>query len=203
MTGGRRRSSARGLALTSTRAPCRTADRPKLLGALRPGCSGVLRYFLTPWRASADQTRPWQHSSVRALAMVGSSATARSHGPPRDAAIAAAQPYDLSAELAADGVDEWLERLVDLPWRGDVALDDGRALALTANDIPISWTVVGRGHGIQLSRGPAVPSADVHLSGPATDLLLALMRRETAESSGCSVEGDLDTWDTWLARTPF
>ena len=27
--------------------------------------------------------------------------------------------------------------------------------------------------------------------------------RETTEKTGCSVEGDLDTWDTWLARTPF
>jgi hypothetical protein len=50
-------------------------------------------------------------------------------------------------------------------------------------------------------RRPA--SADLALSGPATDLLLALLRRRPAEDTGISMQGDTALWRSWLALTPL
>lgn len=37
-------------------------------------------------------------------------------------------------------------------------------------------------------------SADLTLSGPATDLLLALLRRRPVEDTGISMQGDTELW---------
>jgi uncharacterized protein (TIGR03083 family) len=122
-----------------------------------------------------------------------------------DAAIALGVPYELSAELAADGISEWLERLADEQVLGQPpSLPDGASLALLATDQDLaegSWTVLGSPRGVQLAgrRG----SADLILSGPATDLLLALLRRRPVEDTGISMQGDTGLWRSWLALTPL
>jgi uncharacterized protein (TIGR03083 family) len=122
-----------------------------------------------------------------------------------DAAIALGVPYELPAELAADGISEWLERLADEQSLGrPPALPAGASLALRATDQDLTestWSVLGRPEGMRLARQPA--SADLTLSGPATDLLLALVRRRPAEDTGISMQGDTELWRTWLALTPL
>lgn len=123
-----------------------------------------------------------------------------------DAAIALGAPYELPAELAADGISEWLERLADEQALGQPpSLPAGASLALRATDQDLAestWTVLGRPGGVQW--GKSRPgSADLTISGSATGLLLALLRRRPAEDTGISMQGDTGLWRSWLALTPL
>jgi uncharacterized protein (TIGR03083 family) len=122
-----------------------------------------------------------------------------------DAAIALGAPYQLPAELAADGISEWLDRLADEQALGQPpSLPAGASLALRATEQDLTestWTVLGSPKGVQWSGRPG--SADLTLSGPATDLLLALLRRRPAEDTGISMQGDTGLWRSWLALTPL
>jgi uncharacterized protein (TIGR03083 family) len=122
-----------------------------------------------------------------------------------DAAISLGAPYELPARLAADGISEWLERLADEQALGRPAsLPAGASLALRATDQDLTentWTVLGTPTGVRWHGGPA--GADLTVSGPATDLLLALLRRRPAEDTGISMHGDTALWRSWLALTPL
>lgn len=122
-----------------------------------------------------------------------------------DAAIALGVPYELPAELAADGISEWLERLADEQALGrPSALPAGASMALRATDEDLAesaWTVLGGPEGVSWHSGPG--DADLTVTGPATDLLLALLRRRPAEDTGVSMQGDTALWRTWLALTPL
>jgi uncharacterized protein (TIGR03083 family) len=122
-----------------------------------------------------------------------------------DAAIALGVPYELPAELAADGISEWLERLADEQALGQPpSLPAGASLALRATDQDLTestWTVLGRPQGVHWTGQPG--SADLTLSGPATDLLLALLRRRPVEDTVISMQGDTELWRFWLALTPL
>ena len=123
-----------------------------------------------------------------------------------DAAIALGAPYELSAELAADGITEWLARLADEQSLGSPpSLPAGTSLALRAADPHLTdttWTVRGTPQGVRWTGQPAA-SADLVLSGPAADLLLALVRRRPVEDTGISLQGDTTLWRSWLALTPL
>ena len=112
---------------------------------------------------------------------------------------------DRPAELAADGISEWLDRLADQQALGQPpSLPAGANLALRATDQDLTentWTVIGSAGGVHWHGQPA--SADLALSGPATDLLLALLRRQPAEETGISMQGDTALWHSWLALTPL
>jgi uncharacterized protein (TIGR03083 family) len=122
-----------------------------------------------------------------------------------DAAIALGAPYQLPAELAADGISEWLGRLAGEQALGQPpALPAGASLALRATDQDLTEstrTVFGHPEGLRWTGRPG--SADLTLSGPATDLLLALLRRRPVEDTGISLQGDAELWRSWLARTPL
>jgi uncharacterized protein (TIGR03083 family) len=122
-----------------------------------------------------------------------------------DAAIALGAPYELPAELAADGISEWLDRLADEQALGrEPALPPGASLALRATDQDLTentWTVLGSPDGLEWHDRPA--NADLTVRGPATDLLLALLRRRPAADTGISMRGNTGLWRSWLARTPL
>jgi uncharacterized protein (TIGR03083 family) len=122
-----------------------------------------------------------------------------------DAAIALGAPYELPAELAADGITEWLELVTGQQTLGQPpSLPAGTSLALRATDPGLpdnTWTVLGTPAGIHWHGRPA--DADLTLSGPATGLLLALLRRQPAEDAGLSMQGDTALWGPWLATTRF
>lgn len=120
-----------------------------------------------------------------------------------DAAIALGAAYQLSAELAADGITEWLDRLVEEQALGrPSSLPEAASLALRATDPDLTdnmWIIRGGARGVRWTREQA--DADVSLSGPATDLLLGLVRRRSVDDA--DVAGDMALWHSWLDLTPL
>jgi uncharacterized protein (TIGR03083 family) len=120
-----------------------------------------------------------------------------------DAVLAVMEDYELQSDVAADGVDEWLDRLTDMSWRRDLPIDNGEGLTVIAEDVNARWTMRRCGKSLQLSRNTTDAPSDVQLCGPAVELLLILMRRRAVEDTGCRVEGDLHSLVTFLGRTPY
>lgn len=122
-----------------------------------------------------------------------------------DAAIAVGADYQLAPELAADGIDEWLERIAVEAGADSSPLDAGATLHLHATDDGLGsageWTITGTNDGIAWSHEHG--KGDAALRGSAKDLLLAVVRRHTAADGGLEVFGDTAVWDGWLDRTPF
>ena len=82
-----------------------------------------------------------------------------------DAALAIGQPYHLAADLAVDGIEEWLERLnVELPASPIVAIEEAKLISLTATDADASWTIRGTKDGIQWDRTAPDRAADLHVT---------------------------------------
>jgi uncharacterized protein (TIGR03083 family) len=123
-----------------------------------------------------------------------------------DASLALGEDFKLSAELAADGITEWLERVV-ADTRVGAPLARGQALHLRATDSGDDWLILGGDEAVTLARdsGSARPADEVRadVSGPATGLLLAIVRRRSAEDAGLTVAGDAGVWQNWLDHTPF
>lgn len=122
-----------------------------------------------------------------------------------DAAIALGTEIRLAPEVAADGIDEWLERVAVEAKAETSPLDPGRTLHLHATDEGLGaageWTITGADDGITWSHEHGKGDAALH--GGAHDLLLAVVRRQTAAEGGLEVFGDTAVWDGWLDRTPF
>jgi uncharacterized protein (TIGR03083 family) len=122
-----------------------------------------------------------------------------------DAALALGLDYDLSPELAADGISEWIELMTVQAKPQTLALSRGRTLHLHATDDGLGpsgeWTIVNDEEGVGWSHEHG--KGDVALRGPANDLLLAIVRRRTAAEAGVEIFGDTAVWDGWLEHTPF
>lgn len=121
-----------------------------------------------------------------------------------DAALALGTGFSLSPELAADGIDEWIERVVIEADLAAPPLDDGVTLHLHATDDGLGpqgeWTLTNDG---RLSWSHSHGKGAAAVRGPATELLLAIVRRKSAADAGLEVLGDAAVWDGWLQRTPF
>lgn len=120
-----------------------------------------------------------------------------------DAALAVEQEYDLPPDVAADGIDEWLERLTERPWRGSPPIGEGGVVNLVATDLDSAWKMQGIAGGLELRRNERESPSGVQLSGSAANLLLTLMRRGDADENECHVVGDSDLWTSFLALTPY
>lgn len=131
-----------------------------------------------------------------------------------DAALALGAGYQLSAELAADGVSEWLEIVAARATADSSPLDPEVTLHLHATDIGTGtgatdigtdatgeWMIRGEPAGVSLAAGHG--KATTAVRGRAVDLLLALTRRLTAEQADLEVLGEPSGWADWLARTPY
>jgi len=122
-----------------------------------------------------------------------------------DATLATGGSYTLSADLSADGIDEWLDRLeVELAAAPTAAIDEAATIALHATNLDEdsgSWHIRGLQSGIAWNRGNAAAPAQTRLIGNATELFLALVRRSNVDST--QLEGDADVWRQWLAGTPL
>lgn len=124
-----------------------------------------------------------------------------------DAALATGTEFTLDAEIAADAITEWLER-VAIQAGGDGAplpLDDGETLHLHATDPGLGdageWTMRVDGGAIAWSHDHGKGSAA--LRGGATELLLAILRRVPVADTGIQLFGDDAVWQKWLDRTPL
>jgi uncharacterized protein (TIGR03083 family) len=123
-----------------------------------------------------------------------------------DAAYALGVPYEISPDLAADALSEWLERVsVETKRRRTPPLPRGETMHLHATDdglgVAGEWTVHNDEDGMWWSHDHGKGS--VALRGPAKELLLAVVRRRTTTDAGLEVFGDSAVWDGWLDGTPF
>lgn len=121
-----------------------------------------------------------------------------------DAALALGAEFDLSPELAADALTEWIDRIC-VDTRRPVALDRGQSIHLHATDDRLGptgeWSIVHDEEGVWWSHTHGKGSVAVR--GPAKELLLAAVRRRTVADVGLEVFGDVTVWDGWLDRTPY
>lgn len=124
-----------------------------------------------------------------------------------DAVLALGLVFTLDAEMAADGISEWLERVAAQAGRDGAALPitDGQSVHLHATDPGIGaageWTIRADNGTISWSHDHG--KGTVALRGPATDLLLAVTRRVAVDDTGIAVFGDTAVWQNWLEHTPF
>lgn len=121
-----------------------------------------------------------------------------------DAALAMGVPYALDADVAGDGVEEWLE-LGSMPFHFEVhpwmreLLGPGHRIGLHATDTGEHWLLDLTGDVITWRRGDEPAAADVR--GRVTDLLLAMYRR--LPITALDVTGDAGLVDFWLERVGF
>jgi uncharacterized protein (TIGR03083 family) len=124
-----------------------------------------------------------------------------------DAAIAVGEEFTLGADVAADAISEWLERVAIQAGRGGASLplEDGHTVHLHATDPGLGqsgeWTVGVAESAITFSQEHG--KGTVALRGAATDLLLAMVRRAPVGETGIEMFGDDAVWQKWLDETPL
>jgi uncharacterized protein (TIGR03083 family) len=124
-----------------------------------------------------------------------------------DAQIAVGRQPELEPDIAADAIDEWLG-FVSASAAEDQsaeALPEGRVLHVHATDEGLDgageWLV--RREGSEVTVQPGHGKGDVALRGPASRLLLVLLRRVPPDDPQVQVLGDPALLTGWLAGTPF
>ena len=121
-----------------------------------------------------------------------------------DAALALGTDFVIDADVAADGIEEWLE-LGCLPFHFEVhpwmreLLAPGRTIGLHATDTNADWLLDLTGDEITWRRSDETAAADIRAA--VTDLLLMMYRRRPV--TGLEVHGDAGLVDFWLERVGF
>ena len=181
------------------RLPDDPAERP---GWLRRGAAGLAEAV-----RGAGTGPVWTHlgmgpASYWARRMGHETAVHRA-----DAQIAVGQRPVIDPVVAADGIDEWLgllsagfgagqaERLAPLPERAVLHLH------VTDEGIDGEWLLRASPGGITVQTGHG--KGDVAVRGPASALLLVLVRRLPPDDPEVEILGDRALLDAWLAATPF
>lgn len=116
-----------------------------------------------------------------------------------DAELALGRDFTVAADVAADGLTEWLERVV-VQANDRRPLGADQSLHLHASDGG-EWTL--RSEDGALGMTSQHEKATVAVRGDAASLLLATTRRIPADDPRITVFGDADVWRSWLDRTPF
>jgi uncharacterized protein (TIGR03083 family) len=122
-----------------------------------------------------------------------------------DATLAVGADYQLPAELAADGLSEWLDLVAARPVAGPTPLAPGATLHLHATDPDLGesgeWFVRSDADGVSWEYGHQ--KGQVAVRARAVELLLAALRRGRSNAGRVEVLGDQAVWRTWLERTAF
>ncbi|WP_233223523.1 maleylpyruvate isomerase family mycothiol-dependent enzyme [Amycolatopsis sp. CA-128772] len=124
-----------------------------------------------------------------------------------DAAFATGTPFDVDADLAADGISEGLGLVAVFSRRPLPALDrtalqgTGQTLFFHATERQLGWLVRRTPSGVEVSEGTG--GADVVVEGRAADLLLALTGRLGADDPRLTVSGDAELFRHWREHTRF
>lgn len=121
-----------------------------------------------------------------------------------DADLALGREFQAPAEMAADGISEWIDLTVQAR-RPDTPLQRGLTLHLHATDDGLGptgeWTITHDEDGLNWTHDHV--KGDAAVRGSATDLLLAITRRRSSAEVDLEVFGDASVWDGWLSHTPF
>ncbi len=139
-----------------------------------------------------------------------------------DAAGTTGVTYEVTPDLAADAIDEWLQivRFAQETYPDDAARElrgAGRSIHLHATDthtaagadtgagtepgLDAEWLIEFDDKGIDWRRGHG--KATVALRGPLTDVLLAFYRRLPPDGGRLEVLGERGLLDFWLERATF
>ena len=115
--------------------------------------------------------------------------------------------YQLAPELAADGIDEWIERLEEFQRQATMpaSLQPGQRLAFQTTDPIVGsarWVVEGTEQGLK-RLDDQLDGADTTMTGTAENLFLAMVRRRNIEQAQVQLDGDPGVWQAWLATTPL
>lgn len=111
------------------------------------------------------------------------------------------RPYEISCEVAVEGIDEWFENLRGVGrWRVPVTkiAGGGEFISFAAADSIETWRVQLVPHGWWWDRDPR--RGAVHVSGSAADLLRLLQGRGADDAR---IEGDEASLERWLEATAF
>lgn len=124
-----------------------------------------------------------------------------------DAALATGTPYDVDAELAADGISEGLGLVAVFSKLQHPALDrtplrgTGQTLRFHSTEPDLDWLARRTPSAVEVSHEHA--EADVVVEGRAADLLLALTGRIAADDPRLTISGDAGLFRHWLENTRF
>jgi uncharacterized protein (TIGR03083 family) len=168
----------------------------RLIGAVREAGSAPV------WANGPDGDR--QPASYWARRMAHETAVHRADGE-----ITVGRVPVIDTVLAVDGIEEWLG-FVHMAGGDDAgsrlqALAEGQVLHLHATDEGLTdageWMIRRDGGSIAVEHGHG--KGDAAVRGPASALLLVLVRRLTPADAPVEVVGDRAVLDQWLAATPF
>jgi uncharacterized protein (TIGR03083 family) len=178
-----------------------TKDHPDILAASLADAAAALKATLTEAGPDAQMWCPVGGGGSAFYARRFAYETALHRA---DAALALGVGYTLEPDVAADGVDEWME-LGCLPFHFEVhpwmreLLAPGRTIGLHATDTDAHWLLDLTGDVIAWRR--ADEPAAVEVRAPVTDLLLMIYRRRPV--ARLDVTGDAKLVDFWLERVGF
>jgi len=178
------------------------ADAREHAGWLRSGAAAVIDAV-----SAAGDGQVWTHlgpgpAGYWARRMAHETAVHRA-----DAQIALGQRPQIGPVIAADGIGEWLGFLA-APGEGEdrpsLGALHGKVLHLHVTDEGVAggeWMIRPGPDGVMVEPGHG--KGDVAVRGPASDLLLVLMRRLPASDPAVQVLGDAAVLDALLAETAF
>lgn len=145
--------------------------------------------------ATDPTTRVWTWSDQQDVAFVIRRMAQETAVHRWDAELTAGQPVAIDAELASDGIDEFLEHFLPDVANGSAAVDG--SVHIHCADTPGEWTIRPGVEGYDVTREHA--KGDCALRGDASNLLLALWRRVGTEA--IDVVGDAGVAERFLAAT--
>ena len=146
-TDGQRRSSPTSVTNRSTPGKCARASHRTIPTRPSTGSTRAPNSSSTPWTPLALTLRCGRSSDPGRRSGGSAAGVHESTVHRADAAIAVGADYQLSASLAADGINEWLERIAAESSAESSPLDVGQTLHLHATDDGLGtageWTITG------------------------------------------------------------
>jgi uncharacterized protein (TIGR03083 family) len=120
-----------------------------------------------------------------------------------DAELTLGLPPAFDAELAADGVSEFLDNLWKArAWRRDMGAlrGGGETIGLSATDVADRWTIRRTANGFSWTHHVAgrPPRTDVTVTAPVGDLYLFVWKRIRGDPATVKIRGDTAMLDHWL-----
>lgn len=122
-----------------------------------------------------------------------------------DAEFAAGRQPSIEADIAADGIDEFLDNLPHAVYFAAGVKElrgDGETLAFAAEDTGAAWLIQLTPEGFRWQRRDGDrPEGAATMRAPASDLLLLVYGRRKVADPNVTVDGDAKLVDHWLEHS--